>query len=162
MQKGSNGTTVCGLEDRHFIESLSTYQLHLNPLRSTRQYGFPPQQFNDGSGSGMSNGWWQVMFTVCFCLWVWLVESIKDPWSALQLSGYWKIVQYSFCKSPLEIVVVLSICILLYSSFVFCILFCGPVLWALYSVIICRDQIWYFVAHHAMSNMRGLVCILLF
>ena len=57
VQKGHNGTTVCGLEDRHFIESLSTYQLHLNPLRSTRQYGFPPQQFNDGSGSGMSNGW---------------------------------------------------------------------------------------------------------
>ena len=36
--------------------------------------------------------------------------------------------QYSFCKSPLEIVVVLSICILLYSSFVFCfvVLHYGP------------------------------------
>ena len=57
VQRGCNGTTVCGLEDGHFIESLSTYQLLLNPLRSIRQYGFPTQQFNDGSGSGMSNGW---------------------------------------------------------------------------------------------------------
>ena len=57
VQKGHNGTTVCGLEDGHFIESLSTYQLFLNLLRSTRQYGFLPQQFNDGSGSGMSNRW---------------------------------------------------------------------------------------------------------
>ena len=60
------------------------------------------------------------MFTAHFCLWVRLVASIKDPWSALQPSGYWKIVQYSFHKSPLEIVVVLSICILLNLSFVFC------------------------------------------
>ena len=125
VQKGPHGTTVCGLEDGHFIESLSTYQLLLNLLKSTRQYGFPPQQFNDGSGSGMSNRWWQVMFTVHFLFvgmtW-WLVVSIKDPWSALQPSGYWKIVHYSFCKSPLEIVVVLSICILLISHlhFVFC------------------------------------------
>ena len=27
VQKGRHGTTVCGLEDGHFIESLSTYQL---------------------------------------------------------------------------------------------------------------------------------------
>ena len=57
VQKGHNGATVCGLEDRHFIELLSIYQLLINLLRSTRQYGFPPQQFNDGSGSGMSNRW---------------------------------------------------------------------------------------------------------
>ena len=126
MQKGQHGTTVSGLEDRHFIESLSTFQLLLNPLKSTRQYGFPPQQFNDGSGSGMSNRWWQVMFTAYFCLWVWPVASFKDPWSALQPSGYWKIVQYSFCKSPLEIAMVLSIYILLYLPFVF--VFCFVVL----------------------------------
>ena len=47
----------CAKEDGHFIKSLSTFQLLLNPLRSTRQYGFPPQQFDDGSGSGMSNRW---------------------------------------------------------------------------------------------------------
>ena len=45
---------------------MSTFQLLLNLLRGTRQYGFPPQQLNDGSGSGMSNRWWQVMFTVYF------------------------------------------------------------------------------------------------
>ena len=162
VQKGHHGTTVCGLEDGCFIASLSTYQLLLNLLKSTRQYGFPPQQFNDGSGSGMSNRWWQVMFTAHFCLWVWLVANIKDPWSVLQPSGYWKIVQYSFCKYPLEIVVVLSICILLNLSFAFWILFCGPVLWVLYCVVVCRDQILYFVAHHAMSTTWGLVYILLY
>ena len=57
VEKACHGTTACGLEDGCFIESLSTYQLLLNPLKSTRQYGFPPQQFSDGSGSGMSNRW---------------------------------------------------------------------------------------------------------
>ena len=49
-----------------------------------------------------------------------------------------EIVQYSFCKSLLELVVVVPICNLL-----ICILnfvFCGPVLQALNCVIICRDQ----------------------
>ena len=66
MQKGCHGTIVGSLEDGHFIESLSTYQLFLNPLKSTRQYGFPPQQFNDGSGSGMTNRWQKVTFTAPF------------------------------------------------------------------------------------------------
>ena len=62
-----------------------------------------------------------------FCLWVWPVAGSKDPWSALQPLGYWKIVQYSFCKSPLEIVMVLSICI--FVVFAICILyFCFVVL----------------------------------
>ena len=55
MEKGHHGITVCGLEDGYFIESLSIYQLLLKTLKSTGQYGFPPQQFNDGPGSGMSN-----------------------------------------------------------------------------------------------------------
>ena len=162
MQKGQHGTTVCGLEDGHFIESLSTFQLLLNPLKSSRQYGFPPQQFNEGSGLVWVIGGDKLCSQSIFCLWVWPVAGSKDPWSALQPLGYWKIVQYSFCKSPLEIVMVLSICILLYLPFVFCILFCGPALQALNCVIVCRDQIWYFVAHHATSNMRGLVYILLY
>ena len=62
-----------------------------------------------------------------------------DPWSPLQPSAYWKSVQYSFGKSPLEIVEVLPICILLHWSFVFCILFCGSALQALNCVIICRE-----------------------
>ena len=37
LQKGHHGTTVCGLEDGHFIESLSTKPfVLLNPLKSTR------------------------------------------------------------------------------------------------------------------------------
>ena len=58
VQKGHHVTTVCGLEDRHFIESPSTKPVVcLKPLKSTRQYGFPPQQFNERSGSGKSDGW---------------------------------------------------------------------------------------------------------
>ena len=44
-----------------------------------------------------------------------------------------EIVQYSFCKSPLELVVVMPICVL---NFVFC----GPALQALHCVINHRDQ----------------------
>ena len=65
-------------------------------------------------------------------------------------TSYWKIVQYSFCKSPLEIVVVLPICILLHWLFVFCILFCGPALWALNWVVIRRtkfDILWHTMLH---------------
>ena len=37
VQKGHHGTTVCGLEDGCFIESLSTKPIvSLNPLKSTR------------------------------------------------------------------------------------------------------------------------------
>ena len=58
MQKGHHGTTVCGLEDGQYIESFSTKPIVLlNPLKITRQYGFPPQQLNERLGSGKSNGW---------------------------------------------------------------------------------------------------------
>ena len=58
---------VCCLEDGHLIHSLSTKPIvWLNPLKSTRQYGFPSQQFNERSASGKSNRWWQVMFTAYF------------------------------------------------------------------------------------------------
>ena len=49
-----------------------------------------------------------------------------------------EIVQNSFCKSPLELVVYVPICNLSICEFVF--VFCGPVLWTLHCVIICSDQ----------------------
>ena len=82
---------------------MSTFQLLLNPLRSTRQYGFPPQQFNDWPRSGMSNRWWQVMFTVYFCLWVWPVAGIKDPWSALLQLTHTKRMQMEWHANTLTI-----------------------------------------------------------
>ena len=64
-------TTVHGLEDGHFIESLSTKPIvSLNPLKSTRQYGFPPQQLNERSGSDKSNGGDRSCSQPIFCLWV--------------------------------------------------------------------------------------------
>ena len=58
VQKDHHDTTMCGLEDRHFIDLLSTKPVVLlNLLKSTRQYGFPPQQLNERSGPGKSNGW---------------------------------------------------------------------------------------------------------
>ena len=58
-----------------------------------------------------------------------------------------EIVQHSFCKSPLELVVVMPIC-----QFVICILycvFCGPALWALHCVVtVHRDQ--FDILWHAM------------
>ena len=58
VQKSCHGNTVCGLEDGHLNESLSTKPVvSLNLLKSTRQYGFPSQELNERSGSGKSNGW---------------------------------------------------------------------------------------------------------
>ena len=61
---------------------------------------------------------------------------ITGPWVYITAVMILQIVQYPFCKSPLELVVVVSICIL-YLYFVFC----GPLLWALHCVIIHRDQV---------------------
>ena len=50
-----------------------------------------------------------------------------------------EIVQYSFCKFSLELVVVVPICIFgLFVNLSSCI--CGAVLWALHGVIVHRDQ----------------------
>ena len=80
-----------------------------------------------------------------FFVWGLTCSSYKGPLVYITAIRVLEIVQYSFCKSPLKLVVVMSICILLICHFVFC--FCGPALWALYCVVICKDQIWYFVAH---------------
>ena len=63
-----------------------------------------------------------------------------------------EIVQHSFCKSPLELVVVVPICNLSICSLYF--MFYGPALWALHCVIVHRDQfdiLWY--------AMLGPICV---
>ena len=83
--------------------------------------------------------------TPAICLWVWLLVKYKGPWLYVTAVMILETVQYSFCKSPLELVVVVSICIL-WSSVM------GPSL-------CCHSQgpMWYFVACHTRSNMWGLV-----
>ena len=68
-------------------------------------------------------------------------EVIKVPWVYITAVMILETVQYSFCKSPLELVVVVSISILHF-------VFCDPVLWALHCVIISRDQ--FDILWHAM------------
>ena len=88
-------TIECGMSQWEAIQLVKDYTSE--QARSEVEYylGFTPKQ--EQSFQGLIDH-----LSLAFSE----VESIKDPWSALQPSGYWKIVQYSFCKSPLEIVVV--------------------------------------------------------
>ena len=141
MRKGHHGTTVCGLEDGHFIESLSTKPIVcLNPLKSTRQYGFPPQQLNERSGSGKSNGGDRSCSHPVFLFVGMTCSRYKGPLVYITAIRVLEIVQYAFVNPHgssgghvnLYFVVIISI---------LCFAFCCPVLWALYCVIIHRDQI---------------------
>ena len=64
------------------------------------------------------------------CLWVILVLKLKETWVYITAVMVLEIVQYSFCKSPLELVIVVKICIIYFS--------CLAVK-ALHCVSICRD-----------------------
>ena len=68
------------------------------------------------------------MFTACFLLFVSMTCSrYKIPLFYITAIRVLEIVQYSFCKSPLEVVVVMSICILLIFPLYFVFCCCGPV-----------------------------------
>ena len=81
------------------------------------------------------------MFTVHFLFVGMTCSRYKGPLVYITAIRVLEIEQYSFVKSPLEIVVVVSICILLICCLYFVVCFCGPALWALYCVVTCRDQI---------------------
>ena len=71
------------------------------------------------------------MFTTLFLFVDMTCSRYKGPLVYITGIIVLEIVQYTFCKSLLELVVVVSICILL--IFILCFAFCGPALWALYS-----------------------------
>ena len=92
------------------------------------------------------------MFTVLF---VGMTYSVyKEPLVYITAIRVLEIVQYTFCKSPLEVVVVISICVLLIYClyFDFVVLHYGP-----FTVLsFAETNIWYFVACHTSSNIQVL------
>ena len=93
----------------------------------------------------------------CFCLWVWHVVMHKGPLVYITAVMVVEIVQYSFYKSPLELVVVVPICILLIYCLYFVVLHYGPLTVSSFA----GTKFDTFVACHTRSNVWGLVYILL-
>ena len=101
------------------------------------------------------------MFTAHFLFLGMTCSVYKEPLVYITTVRVLEIVQYIFCKSPLEVVVVMSICILLL-SFVFSVSLVVVMHYRPFTVsLFAGTNFLYFVACHARSNMQGLVYIVL-